>query len=94
MVDDNLKILKTLICTWSDAEINKAWGMIAQEGERRQKARADALKSSLCVGDTVTWNHGSSQGVVVKIKYKKAIIKENGVRHNWDIRLSSLTKIY
>ena len=89
---NNLDILKTMLYTWTDEEVQAAWVMIAKEGESRRGARTKKLKSVLRPGDTVSWSAGKKTGKVVRVKYKKAIVKEDGLAHNWDIPLSMLTK--
>lgn len=93
MESNNLDILRTMLYTWTDQEITEAWSLIAAEGDRRREVRTKKVKSELKSGDRVSWDHGSKQGDVVRVKYKKAIVKESGMKHNWDIPLSMLTKI-
>ena len=93
MESSNLDILRTMLYTWTDQEINEAWSLIAAEGDRRREVRTKKVKSELRAGDKVSWSHGKKTGEVVRVKYKKAIVKESGVKHNWDIPLSMLTKV-
>ncbi len=91
-LSSNLDILHTMLHTWSDEEVNQAWSMISKEGERRREAKTKRMKTKLKPGDKVTWSNGKSQGVIVRCKYKKAIVSECGVEQNWDIPFSMLTK--
>jgi|MDTB01.1.fsa_nt_gb hypothetical protein len=93
MKDQNLMILETMLYTWTDEEVREAWAMIAKEGERRRGEKTKKMKSELHAGDTVSWDHGKKTGSVVRVKYKKAIVKEVGMKHNWDIPFSLLTKV-
>ena len=92
-MSQDMKILKTLLYTWTDAEVTQAWHLIAEEGEKRREARTKTIKASLKAGDTVSWDGGAKTGKVVRVKYKKAIVKESGMKHNWDIPFSMLTKV-
>tara|TARA_Y100000593_G_C4143532_1_gene253470 strand:+ start:170 stop:451 length:282 start_codon:yes stop_codon:yes gene_type:complete len=90
---NNLEILKTMLLTWTDDEVSKAWAMIAEEGKFRQNKRTRNMKSSLAAGDTVSFNgkrSGAVVGTIVRIKTKKAIVEVNG--QNWDVPLAMLKK--
>ena len=92
-MSDNMNILHTLLLTWTDAEVSKAWGMIAKENKLRQKKRTRNMKSTLSAGDTVSFNGRKSGlviGTIVRIKTKKAIVEVNGQR--WDVPMSMLEK--
>ena len=89
---ENLKILKTMLHTWSDDEVTLAWGMIAEEGKRRRECRTADRRWTLKAGDEVTFNGraGLETGTIVRVKRKKAIVKV-GIT-NWDVPLAILTK--
>jgi preprotein translocase subunit YajC len=93
MTDSNLDILKTMLYTWTDDEVQAAWAMIAKEGEERRNKKTKKMKSELKSGDIVSWDRGKKTGKVIKVKYKKAIVNEKGMTHNWDIPFSMLTKV-
>jgi hypothetical protein len=88
----NLDILQTMLLTWTDEEVRMAWTMVAEEGEQRRAAKTKRMKSTLKAGDKVSWSGGKKQGVIVRTKYKKAIVSECGMEHNWDIPFSMLSK--
>ncbi len=93
-MSENLDILRTMLLTWSDAEVSQAWRLIADEGKLRKKRKTKLLKSQLVASDRVTFVSRSgivTTGTVVRVKYKKAIIEVAGQR--WDIPLSMLTKV-
>ena len=93
-MSENLDILRTMLLTWSDAEVSQAWRLIADEGKLRKKRKTKLLKSQLVASDRVTFVSQSgivTTGTVVRVKYKKAIIEVAGQR--WDIPLSMLTKV-
>lgn len=93
-MSDNLGILRTMLLTWTDAEVSQAWRLIADEGKLRKKRKTKLLKSQLTASDTVTFvaRTGTvTTGTVVRVKYKKAIVDVAGQR--WDIPLSMLTKV-
>jgi len=87
-----MDILKTMLMTWTDDEVSRAWSMIAEEGKLRKNKRTRNMKSSLAAGDTVSFNGraGLVTGTIVRIKTKKAIIAVNG--QNWDVPLAMLKK--
>ena len=88
-----MDILKTMLHTWTDDEIGQAWHLISEEGKRRRVEKNRRLKQDLKPGDKVTWSGGSKQGTIVRTKYKKAIVSEKGLPHNWDIPFHMLTKV-
>ena len=92
-MSNNMNILQTMLLTWNDDEVSQAWSMIATEGKLRKNKRTKVMKSSLAVGDTVSFNgkrSGSVVGTIVRIKTKKAIVAVNG--QNWDVPLAMLQK--
>ena len=91
---DDMSILKTMLLTWSDDQVNKAWAMIAEEGKRRKVERTARIKQRLQPGDKVTFTGnktGHVTGTVVRTKYKKAIVEVAG--QNWDVPFHMLTKV-
>lgn len=94
MSADSMNILKTMLHTWTDQEVDRAWGLIAEEGKRRKVERTARIKQKLCPGDMVTFSGrktGNVTGEVVKVKYKKAIVNVAG--NNWDVPFHMLTKV-
>ena len=91
----NMDILKTMLLTWSDAEVSEAWGLIAQEGKLRREAATNTARFSMKAGDKVYFEGskaGKCYGTIVRVKRKKAIVQVAGSR-NWDVPLSMLTKV-
>ena len=88
-----MNILKTMLHTWTDEEVQLAWSLIAAEGEKRRNKRTQSARYSLRAGDKVTFNgrRGQVSGTIVRVKRKKAIVSVNG-GHNWDVPLSMLKK--
>ena len=89
----DMDILKTLLMTWDDDQVTRAWHLISEEGKRRRVEKNKRLKQDLKTGDKVTWSGGKKQGTIVRTKYKKAIVSEHGHPHNWDIPFHMLTKV-
>jgi preprotein translocase subunit YajC len=92
-MSSNMDILQTMLMTWTDDEVTTAWGMIAEEGNLRKNKRTRNMKSSLAVGDKVSFvgrKSGSVSGTIVRIKTKKAIVSVAG--QNWDVPLAMLQK--
>jgi len=89
----NLKILETMLMTWSDEEVSAAWSMVAAEGKRRRTQRTTALKEVLCVGDTVEWEgrNGTVRGIVEKVMTKNARVVVGG--STWKVPMSFLRKV-
>ena len=89
-----MAILKTMLYTWTDDEVNRAWNMIAEEGNRRREYKHSVVKKNLSKGDMVTFEDNGGKyvtGEVVKVKYKKAIVEVNGTR--WDVPFYLLTRV-
>jgi len=85
--------------TLNDAEFQEAFEIMCAERNQRRDKRMRDNKQSLRVGSIVEWSgakSGSCTGEVVRVKTKKAIVKQtNGgnLRHNgtnWDIPMSML----
>jgi preprotein translocase subunit YajC len=92
-MSSNMDILKTMLLTWTDEEVNEVWSLVAAEGKLRQTNRTINMKSSLSPGDTVSFNgrkSGAVSGTIVRIKTKKAIVEVSG--RQWDVPLAMLTK--
>ena len=53
-----MAILKTMLMTWNDDQINRAWHLISEEGKRRRVEKNKRLKQNLKPGDKVTWSGG------------------------------------
>tara|TARA_Y100000816_G_C25758113_1_gene398395 strand:+ start:245 stop:535 length:291 start_codon:yes stop_codon:yes gene_type:complete len=93
-MNKNLEILRTMCLTWTDDQVSEAWGIIAEEGKKRQSRRSKAMKSVLKEGDTVTFSGrkaGNVTGTIVRVKRKNAIVSVAGSR-NWNVPLSMLKK--
>ncbi len=94
-MSSNMDILKTMLQTWTDAEVSEAWGLIAEEGKLRRKEANVTARSNLKAGDKVFFEgnrSGPCHGVIVRVKKVKAIVKVAGSR-NWDVPLNMLTKV-
>ena len=90
-----MDILKTMLQTWTDEDVQEAWGLIAAEGKIRRERKTNTARYSLKAGDQVYFEGsraGKCHGTVVRVKRKKAIVQVAGSR-NWDVPLSMLTKV-
>ncbi len=85
--------------TLNDADFEEAFEIMCQERNLRRDKRMLNNKRSLRVGSIVEWTGGKSgscTGEVVRVKTKKAIVKQTqggNLRHigtNWDIPMSML----
>jgi len=98
-VNNNVQVFRTMALTLNDAEFQEAFEIMCAERNQRRDKRMRDNKQSLRVGSIVEWSgakSGSCTGEVVRVKTKKAIVKQtNGgnLRHNgtnWDIPMSML----
>ncbi len=90
----NMDILKTMLLTWTDAEVSEAWGLIAEEGKARRERATTRARSHFRAGDKVFFEgnrSGACHGTIVRVKRKKAIVQVGG--RNWDVPLNLLTKV-
>ena len=94
-------MLDAMFKTMDHSEIMECYDMLGKETRVRRELKAANNKRDLKVGSLVEWSgtkSGACTGEVVRIKRKKAIVKQiNGMgRHqgtNWDIPLSMLTVV-
>ena len=94
-MSQNMEILKTMLHSWSDEEVSKAWSLIAEEGNKRRAMTTKNMRSKLREGDIVSFSgrkSGSVTGTIVRVKRKKAIVSVPPGR-NWDVPLSMLKKV-
>jgi hypothetical protein len=94
-MNDDLDILRTLLTTWTDEQLNRAKSMTVEEARRRGTQRAVDNKCSMSPGDMVSWRgnkSGTCTGNIIKVKTKKAIVRDSSTGLNWDVPLSMLTK--
>ena len=96
-------LLKTMLTTMSDAELDVAWGAMKEEYNYRSDRRALKNRRMLRKGSIVEWvgtKSGSCTGEVTKVKRKKALDKQTSragsPKHfgmTWDIPMSMLTVV-
>ena len=98
-MNNNVQVFKTMALTLSDADFESAFEIMCQERNLRRDKRMLDNKRSLRVGSVVEWQgpkSGACTGEVVKVKTKKAIVRQtNGGNlrmngSNWDIPMSML----
>ena len=91
---ENLDILNTMLHTWSDEEVNKAWEMIASEGKRRKGIKTRKLKCELSSGDEVEFMSSKNimrRGKIVRVKTKNAVVDIGG--QHWNVPMSMLERV-
>ena len=96
-MNNDLDILKTLLATWTDEQLNSAKNMTLNEFRRRGTSRAAINKGTMSQGDEVSWQgskSGMCTGKIVRVKTKKAIVRDNNTGLSWDVPLSMLKKQY
>ena len=95
-------MLDAMFETMDHSEISECSDMLRRETRMRRELKAANNKRALKVGSVVEWSgskSGACTGEVVRVKRKKAIVKQtnggnlkyNGT--NWDIPLSMLTVV-
>ncbi len=98
-MNNNVQVFRTMALTLNDADFDAAMTIMREESQARRDKRMLTNKRSLRVGSIVEWSgtkSGTCTGEVVKVKTKKAIVKQtNGgnirsIGSNWDIPMSML----
>ncbi len=98
-MNNNVQVFRTMALTLNDSDFDEAFRLMCKERDVRREKRMLNNKRSLRVGSIVEWSgskSGTCTGEVVKVKTKKAIVKQtNGgslshVGSNWDIPMSML----
>ncbi len=98
-MNNNVQVFRTMALTLSDADFEAAFQLMCEERNDRRQRRMMNNKITLKPGVIVEWTGGKSgscTGEVVKVKTKKAIVKQTGGGHprhlntNWDIPMSML----
>ena len=94
---NNVNVFRTMALTLNDAEFEAAFNIMCEERNDRRQRRMMNNKATLSEGSIVEWTgskSGSCTGEVVRVKTKKAIVKQTSPgRHqftNWDIPMSML----
>ena len=94
---DNLDIIRTYSQTLSDTELSQAWRILYNEYKKRGESNAAKIRSTLRVGDHVSWvgHNGAQVGEITKVKRKKCLIFEiiNGKpdpNRCWDVPMSMI----
>lgn len=94
---NSVQVFRTMALTLDDADFEEAFGIMQNERDGRRNRRMQKNKNNLRTGSIVEWSgtkSGSCTGEVVKVKTKKAIVKQTSSgRHqntNWDIPMSML----
>ena len=85
--------LETAVLTMSDEEVMACLSIVHGEHESRKARRQSSVKGTLTVGESVWFQHserGRIDGVVKKVKIKKAIIHTK--TGNWDVPFHMLNK--
>ena len=98
-MNNNVQVFRTMALTLTDAEFQEAFEIMCEERNDRRQRRMMNNKVALQPGSIVEWSgskSGACTGEVVRVKTKKAIVKQTGggnLRHvgtNWDIPMSML----
>ncbi len=94
-MSDALSVFHTMSKTLDDRELREAINILCSERTTRGERKTNENRYLLKVGDKVEWTGrmGASTGTVVKVKRKKAIVKEDKMLGRWDIPMSMLTRI-
>ena len=76
---DNVKIFRAMAITLNDEDFEAAFQLMCEERNTRRELRMVHNKKSLRVGSIVEWSgsrSGACTGEVVKVKTKKAIVRQ------------------
>lgn len=101
-MSDQINMLSTMFKTMSDMELHEATLVLREEQQFRRERKSAQNRSTLREGSIVEWvgnKSGACTGVVVRVKRKKAIVKQTSPVHsryygtNWDIPMSMLTVV-
>ena len=96
-MNNNVQVFRTMALTLNDADFEAAFEVMCQERNLRRDKRMLDNKVSLRKGSVVEWSgtkSGACTGEVVKVKTKKAIVRQTSSGRyqgtNWDIPMSML----
>ena len=96
-MNNNVNVFRTMALTLNDDDFEAAFHIMCEERNDRRQRRMMNNKATLSEGSIVEWTgskSGSCTGEVVRVKTKKAIVKQTSAgRHqgtNWDIPMSML----
>jgi hypothetical protein len=96
-MNNNVQIFKTMALTLDDADFEAAFSIMQSERDGRREKRYRQNRNKLKRGSLVEWTgnkSGTCTGEVVKVKTKKAIVKQTSAGRaqgqNWDIPMSML----
>ena len=97
-MNNRVEVFRTMAVTLNDEDFEAAFQLMNEERKSRRDRRMKENKGKLQVGSIVEWSgktSGACTGEVIKIKRKKAIVKQiTGLgKHqgwNWDIPMSML----
>jgi len=96
-MNNNVEIFRTMALTLDDADFEAAFNIMMSERDGRREKRYRQNRNKLERGSVVEWTgskSGSCTGEVVKVKTKKAIVKQTSTGRsqgqNWDIPMSML----
>ena len=96
-MNNNIQIFKTMALTLDDADFAAAFELMSIERKARSVRRLQTNRGKLRRGSLVEWTgnkSGTCTGEVVKVKTKKAIVKQTSTGRaqgqNWDIPMSML----
>ena len=101
-MSDQINMLNTMLKTMSDAELHEAASALHREQRFRRERKSAQNRRELKQGSIVEWvgsKSGACTGEVVRVKRKKAIVKQtspvNSRYHGtrWDIPMSMLTVV-
>ena len=99
---DQRQMFEAMFKTMEHAEIMEVYDMLGKETRLRREIKSATNRRELRKGSVVEWTgskSGSCTGEVVRVKRKKAIVKQTSPTSsryhgtNWDIPMSMLTVV-
>ena len=94
-MNNDLDILKTVLTAWTDNQLDEANSMMKIEARRRRENRTTVNKVSMQAGDIVIFDgvkSGACTAEIVRVKTKKAIVRDTTTGMRWDVPLGMLRK--
>ena len=79
--------------TMTELELSELNRAVCSELRQRRSAESARKRFLFKTGDKVTWSgrRGYTEGTIVRVKRKKAIVDVDGEFRNWDVPLNMLT---
>jgi hypothetical protein len=90
-----LKEIRTNLSSLADEDLRSLNRDLISELKARRNLESARKRHLFSEGDKVSWSgrRGYTEGTVVRVKRKKAIVKVTGDYRNWDVPLNMLEAV-